>query len=303
MSDANAMSGAVILYINQAESRNATPELIRAWCEFAESIGADTISPKVGEGGACWFSFDEIRAFRAAALAAGRGYLPFWYSRGDLDIAAEARELAALMRANGNQGISIDMEDTWNGKASLASEYAALLRPIAEAGPIYISTWADPAEQDWDAVAAALAPVIACFCPQQYSDWLAWASGQEWHVDPARLQPQLDLTEGEFGADNAVAIATAARAAGHRAIWLWEHAAAAAHPALARQVVSAFRDIPPPPPPTAPRHYIVRPGDTLAAIAQRFYGNPAEWPRIFHANSGLIIDPDRIQIGWDLVIP
>lgn len=306
MRDANATSGRVVLYINQTDSRTATPEVVAGWARFARALGADTISPKVGEGNAMWFAYADIGRFRAAALAEGCGYLPFWYSRADLDIAEEARQLVALQAANDNQGISIDMEDTWNGQDAKAHAYAAALTPAWEAGPIYISTWADPAEQNWDGVIAALNPVVDCFCPQEYSNWLAWAASTEWHVAPDRLQPQIDLTQGEFGAENAVSIALAARTAGHEAIWLWEDAAAAKAPALAQQVINAFTDTPPPPPPpapTAPRRYIVRPGDTLAGIAARFYGNAADYPRIFEANRGLIIDPDLIQVGWDLVIP
>ena len=30
--------------------------------------------------------------------------------------------------------------------------------------------------------------------------------------------------------------------------------------------------------------YTVQPGDTLSAIAERLYGSPDEWPRLFEAN-------------------
>jgi LysM repeat protein len=305
MRDANQQSGRVVLYINQVDSRTATPERVGEWARFARSLGADSISPKVGEGNDMWFAYADVGRFRAAALAEGCGYIPFWYSLANEDIEEEARQLLALQAANDHAGISIDMEDTWNGQDARARAYAAALTPAYAAGPIYISTWADPAQQNWDGVIAALSPVVDCFCPQEYSNWLAWAATQEWHLSPDRLQPQIDLTQGEFGAENAVSIALAARAQGHRAIWLWEDAAAAKNPALARQVVAAFNDSAPPPPPApaAPRRYVVRPGDTLSGIARHFYGNAALWPRIFAANRGLVIDPDSIQIGWDLVIP
>jgi len=38
-------------------------------------------------------------------------------------------------------------------------------------------------------------------------------------------------------------------------------------------------------------------GDTLRGIAQRFYGDENQWPRIFEANR------DQIQVGWVLRIP
>lgn len=48
--------------------------------------------------------------------------------------------------------------------------------------------------------------------------------------------------------------------------------------------------------------YTVVSGDTLWAIAGRYYGNPLRWPDIWHANT-FIIDPDLIFPGQVLVIP
>jgi nucleoid-associated protein YgaU len=44
-------------------------------------------------------------------------------------------------------------------------------------------------------------------------------------------------------------------------------------------------------------------GDTLAAIAQQFYGDAALWPRIFEANRDQIFDPDLIFPGQTLRVP
>lgn len=55
-----------------------------------------------------------------------------------------------------------------------------------------------------------------------------------------------------------------------------------------------------------PVHYIVRPGDTLSAIALHFYGDGNEpyWRRIYDANKNVIgPDPNVIKPGEDLVIP
>jgi len=41
----------------------------------------------------------------------------------------------------------------------------------------------------------------------------------------------------------------------------------------------------------ASRTYTVRPGDTLSAIAQRFYGNPADWPWLYHVNASKVTNP------------
>lgn len=52
-----------------------------------------------------------------------------------------------------------------------------------------------------------------------------------------------------------------------------------------------------------PRHYTVRPGDTLSSIAQRFYGNPADWRGLYQANRSVIRNPNVIDPGEVLNIP
>ncbi|MDP8923763.1 MAG: LysM peptidoglycan-binding domain-containing protein [Chloroflexota bacterium] len=49
--------------------------------------------------------------------------------------------------------------------------------------------------------------------------------------------------------------------------------------------------------------YVVRPGDTLANIAERLYGSSAEWPRIYDANRDRIGNPTRIYRGQMLRVP
>jgi nucleoid-associated protein YgaU len=47
----------------------------------------------------------------------------------------------------------------------------------------------------------------------------------------------------------------------------------------------------------------VQAGDSLSRIAKQFYGNADEYMRIFDANKDKLNDPNRIQIGQELVIP
>jgi nucleoid-associated protein YgaU len=49
--------------------------------------------------------------------------------------------------------------------------------------------------------------------------------------------------------------------------------------------------------------YTVKAGDTLSKISKQFYGDPNEYMRIFYANRDKLRDPDKIQIGQQLVIP
>jgi LysM repeat protein len=54
---------------------------------------------------------------------------------------------------------------------------------------------------------------------------------------------------------------------------------------------------------TSTRTYIVQPGDTLASIAQRFYGNSADWPWLYHVNESVVQNPNEIYVGEKLTVP
>jgi nucleoid-associated protein YgaU len=50
--------------------------------------------------------------------------------------------------------------------------------------------------------------------------------------------------------------------------------------------------------------YEVQSGDTLATIAQQYYGDPTQWRRIYDANKDAIgDDPDKLKLGQKLTIP
>ena len=50
--------------------------------------------------------------------------------------------------------------------------------------------------------------------------------------------------------------------------------------------------------------YEVQSGDTLATIAQQYYGDPSQWRRIYDANKDAIgDDPDKLKLGQKLTIP
>ena len=55
--------------------------------------------------------------------------------------------------------------------------------------------------------------------------------------------------------------------------------------------------------PVAERTYTVKSGDSLSKIAQREYGDAAEWTRIFEANRATISNPDLIHPGQVLTLP
>ena len=54
--------------------------------------------------------------------------------------------------------------------------------------------------------------------------------------------------------------------------------------------------------PESQYHTVVR-GDTLSAIAKKFYGNANAYPKIFEANKPMLKHPDKIYPGQVLRIP
>jgi nucleoid-associated protein YgaU len=56
-------------------------------------------------------------------------------------------------------------------------------------------------------------------------------------------------------------------------------------------------------PGTGDESYTVVKGDTLSAIAQRFYGKASLWKKIHQANQDQISNPDLIRPGQVLRIP
>jgi nucleoid-associated protein YgaU len=63
----------------------------------------------------------------------------------------------------------------------------------------------------------------------------------------------------------------------------------------------------PKPPPEAPREkaeiYEIVSGDTLGAIAKRYYGKASAYMKIFEANRDIIDDPNKIYPGQKIRIP
>jgi LysM repeat protein len=49
-------------------------------------------------------------------------------------------------------------------------------------------------------------------------------------------------------------------------------------------------------------HVVVR-GDTLSALAKKYYGKASLYPRIFEANRDILSDPNLIKVGQRLRIP
>ena len=52
-----------------------------------------------------------------------------------------------------------------------------------------------------------------------------------------------------------------------------------------------------------PREHVVRPGETLSALAAKYLGNRLNYDQIFEANRDQLTSPDALQVGMRLRIP
>lgn len=51
------------------------------------------------------------------------------------------------------------------------------------------------------------------------------------------------------------------------------------------------------------RMHVVQRGDTLYKLARMYYGNQRYWRQIWQANLAKVPDPNKIQVGTELLIP
>jgi nucleoid-associated protein YgaU len=49
--------------------------------------------------------------------------------------------------------------------------------------------------------------------------------------------------------------------------------------------------------------YVVKGGDTLSKLAERFYNSVSKWEKIYEANRDILKNPNYIYIGQKLAIP
>lgn len=107
-----------------------------------------------------------------------------------------------------------------------------------------------------------------------------------------RKQAELEQRAAAEAQAKAEAEAQAAAAAEAQARAEAEAQAAAAAEAQAAEAAAA------------PRTYVVRSGDNLSWISERFYGTQGRWRDIYEANRGVIgPNPSLIHPGQELVIP
>lgn len=238
--------GRVVLFIS-VECQNWSPADFGQAARFARSLGIDTIAPKRADGSIRWYqNVTRFKQERAAVLAAGCGYLPWAYCYGPAlvsqyptQIEDECAVLAEMMAAN-NGSVGADLEKEWDGQVAAAQKFSNLMLPVP--GFLYLTTFANPYEQNWSNVVRALAPCVNAWVPQQYTNYLAGQEGQFTSLGQTCLQPALYLASDYSGTpNNAVANAQQAKAKGHGTVWLWYYRFAQDQQQLVKNIVSVMK--------------------------------------------------------------
>ena len=192
--------------------------------------------------------------------------------------------------------------------------------PVAEAAPA--APAAEPASAPMAAVTSA-APTKTAEELEEERLWAetdaAWAAGDFQKVTESLDALKALQPEDAAVIDEKIAAAQYNQAAAHeqageldRALYLYQEAQRR-NPNLGEagfaieRVKAALQPAAPAaePAPAAPAEqtYTVESGDSLWAIAQRFYGDGSQYSRIFEANRDQLDNPDMIQPGQVLRIP
>ncbi len=217
-----------------------------AAARWAKAHGIDTINPKRANGADRWYKkAAQLAEEYRAVTAEGVGYIPFGYvytlprCYGMGYIEAQAELMIEMQRTIGALQpdtigwVMADMEVEMNGRLDCAECFTQLLAPGRDL--LFVTSWADPREQNWLGVLNILRNCLNCFLPQAYNDWLESREYAELPQDMC-IQTMIDLTQ-EFGANQQIAIAQAAKAHGQTTIWMWEYQAALRNPALVDELV------------------------------------------------------------------
>ena len=238
MEQALFKGGTTILFIG-VESYNWTDLQFQESATWAKIHGFTGVAIKVADGGNVWYGGYSGIAHVISVVEKILPVIPYTYCY-SVNVAAETAILTELLKSYG--GAIADLEVEFNGAVDAAVAFEAAMRPVP--GVLYVTTWADPAEQNWIQVINALAPCVNGWIPQIYNNYLEHAAVNEY---PAGLcvYPAIDLTQ-EFGANDPVQIAKDVHSVSP-ALFVWEYLPATQNPALVAQITKAFNPVEKPP--------------------------------------------------------
>ena len=230
-------------------------------CTAIRAAGGAGVAPKRADGANRWYSAGDEERWAALAAEHGLVYLPWQYSYGPALGADQVAIEAAIAReldqaASSLLGAGLDCEVEYNGRPDAMTALAAAVGT----GPRWLTTWSDPAWQDWQSVLARV-PARWTLVPQAYSGPLWRGLAAEPSLAGRRIQPAVTRqTVLDLG-----------RGVGYPpVVWLWEYGELGEELA---GVVHTIWDLPATAAnsPAPEIWYTVRDLDSLAAIADRYH--------------------------------
>jgi hypothetical protein len=232
--------GGKVLYVG-VEAYGWTLADYTAAAKNARALGFDSICVKVADGANRWYAnVNALRANRETVLAQGCGFLGFIYcygpkfGNGQIALEADvAKEIASVC-----DGVAVlDIEVEWNGQTEAAALFATYFSGVAI--NLIVTTWADPAYQNFTGVIKALDPVVAAWNPQEYTTWLSLQETEfkDDNVALTKIFPALDIAD-MYSGNNPLQVLENAINNGHPSVWVWEYGATLSISAYVKSVLS-----------------------------------------------------------------
>lgn len=187
----------------------------RAAAQRAKALGVDTLIVKIADGTQVWYAslgggdaWQGVWNVLGAIQGQGVQVLPYFFSYGNKFGAFQGEVNLANYVLSKGFDVCLDMESDWNGQDTLAKQLIFALN-----GPVWVSTWADPALQNFNKVLQALAPKTRFFLPQVYTPFLQGVWQQQYSaagIPDSQIIPTIN--------DQTLSVA-----GGRAAITLWEY--------------------------------------------------------------------------------
>lgn len=235
--DFTAAVGAVVVWTGVETVTWSLAQFTQA-SQAMHALGVDTLCVKCQDAGTLWYnSQGGISAVQRAVEAGGCKFLPFAYLYGNKygDFNGEQAAFKTLFQYTGVA--QADMEAEWDGQVAWATTMRNNMLPIP--GMLSVSTWANPAQQNWSGVISALGPAVNSWTPQEYDNYLV-GTENEWPTGEC-LAPGINLPEAWPGPNDPLAATQTAYNRGHRTVFLWEYQLAVANPNVVRSIVAIMK--------------------------------------------------------------
>lgn len=138
----------------------------------AIQLGVTHLLVKVADGTHYWYgSIGGYTTVLNIIKKQGIHALPYMYSYGNTynAFSIELTMQQSILQTVGS--LVLDLEVEWNGESIWAVQLVNALRTIQ--GELFITTWADPIQQNWSNVLQILKERVNYWMPQVYSNYLA----------------------------------------------------------------------------------------------------------------------------------